>query len=120
MNSWFRVEIRSVFDRDWPNSLRRTCFFAVGFLPMPSGTREALYFLSCPISLCIVLHGILVIMPMHWQAEAFSIQLDVDFYTVSQKKQRHQTLGHNFTNNYLIFRIFSPTDSVVNLQQIPV
>ena len=39
------------------------------------------------------------------------------FYTVSQKKTRHQTLGHNFTNYYRIFKIFSLADSVVNLQQ---
>ena len=38
-------------------------------------------------------------------------------YTVSQKKTRHQTLGHNFTNYYPIFKIFSLADSVVNLQQ---
>jgi len=37
-------------------------------------------------------------------------------YTVSQKT-RHQTLGHNFTNYYPIFKIFSLIDSVVNLQQ---
>ena len=37
-------------------------------------------------------------------------------YTVSQKKQ--DTLGHNFTNYYPIFKIFSLADSVVNLQQI--
>jgi len=37
-------------------------------------------------------------------------------YTVSQKT-RHQTLGHNFTNYYPIFKIFSLADSVVNLQQ---
>ena len=36
------------------------------------------------------------------------------------KKTRHQTLGHNFTNYYPIFKIFSLTDSVVNLQQIHV
>ena len=41
------------------------------------------------------------------------------YYTVSQKT-RHQTLGHNFTNNYPIFKIFSLADSVVNLQQIHV
>ena len=40
-------------------------------------------------------------------------------YTVSQKT-RHQTLGHNFTNYYPIFKIFSLADSAVNLQQIPV
>jgi len=34
------------------------------------------------------------------------------------KKTRHQTLGHNFTNHYPIFKIFSLADSVVNLQQI--
>ena len=39
-------------------------------------------------------------------------------YTVSQKKTRHQTLGHNFTNYYPIFKIFSLADSAVNLQQI--
>jgi len=33
------------------------------------------------------------------------------------KKTRHQTLGHNFTNYYPIFKIFSLPDSVVNLQQ---
>ena len=33
------------------------------------------------------------------------------------KKTRHQTLGHNFTNYYPIFKIFSLADSVVNLQQ---
>jgi len=38
-------------------------------------------------------------------------------YTVSQKKTRHQTLSHDFTNYYPIFKIFSPADSVVNLQQ---
>ena len=37
-------------------------------------------------------------------------------YTVSQKS-RHQTLGHNFTNYYPIFKIFSLAHSVVNLQQ---
>ena len=34
------------------------------------------------------------------------------------KKTRYQTLGHNFTNYYPIFKIFSPPDSAVNLQQI--
>jgi len=33
------------------------------------------------------------------------------------KKTRHQTLGHNFTNYYPIFKILSLADSVVNLQQ---
>ena len=33
------------------------------------------------------------------------------------KKTRHQTLGHNVTNYYPIFKIFSLADSVVNLQQ---
>jgi len=33
------------------------------------------------------------------------------------KKTRHKTLGHNFTNYYPIFKIFSLADSVVNLQQ---
>jgi len=37
-----------------------------------------------------------------------------------ESKKRHQTLGHNFTNYYPIFKIFSLSDSVVNLQQIPV
>ena len=37
-------------------------------------------------------------------------------YTVSQKT-RHQTLSHNFTNYYPIFKFFSLKDSVVNLQQ---
>ena len=37
-----------------------------------------------------------------------------------KKKTRHQTLGHNFTNYYPIFKIFSLADSVVNLQQIHV
>ena len=36
-------------------------------------------------------------------------------YTVSQKKTRHQTLGHNFTNYYPIFKFFSLANSVVNL-----
>ena len=36
------------------------------------------------------------------------------------KKTRHQTLGHNFTNYYPIFKNFSLADSVVNLQQIHV
>jgi len=34
------------------------------------------------------------------------------------KKTRHQTLGHNFTNYYPIFKIFSLADSAVNVQQI--
>jgi len=34
-----------------------------------------------------------------------------------KKKTRHQTLSHNFTNYYPIFKIFSLKDSVVNLQQ---
>jgi len=34
------------------------------------------------------------------------------------KKTRHQTRGHNFTNYYPIFKIFSLADSAVNLQQI--
>jgi len=34
------------------------------------------------------------------------------------KKTRHQAIGHNFTNYYPIFKIFSLADSVVNLQQI--
>jgi len=42
-----------------------------------------------------------------------------DKYTMRQKKRR-QTLGHNFINKYPIFKIFSPADSVVNLQQIHV
>jgi len=37
-------------------------------------------------------------------------------YTPWVKKTRHQTLGHNFTNYYPIFKIFSLADSVVNLQ----
>jgi len=41
-------------------------------------------------------------------------------YTVSQKKTRHQTLGHNSTNYYAIFKNFSLDDSAVNLQQIHV
>ena len=36
------------------------------------------------------------------------------------KKTRHQTLGHNFTNYYPIFKISSLADSAVNLQQIRV
>ena len=36
------------------------------------------------------------------------------------KKTRHQTLGYNFTNYYPIFKIFSLSNSVVNLQQIHV
>jgi len=36
------------------------------------------------------------------------------------KKTRHQTLGHNFSNYYPIFKIFSLSDSAVNLQQIRV
>ena len=36
------------------------------------------------------------------------------------KKTRHQTLGHNFTNYYPIFKIFSLAYSAVNLQQIHV
>jgi len=35
------------------------------------------------------------------------------------KKTRHQTLSHNFTNYYPIFKFFSLKDSVVNLQQTP-
>jgi len=37
------------------------------------------------------------------------------FYTVSQKT-RHPTLGHNFTNYYPTFKIYSLADSAVNLQ----
>ena len=44
-------------------------------------------------------------------------QDDITTYTVSQKKTRHQTLSHNFTNYYPIFKIFSVSDSAVNLQQ---
>jgi len=33
------------------------------------------------------------------------------------KKTRHQTLGHNFTNYYQIFKNFSLADSAVNLQK---
>ena len=40
--------------------------------------------------------------------------------TLWVKKTRHQTLGHNFTNYYPIFKIFSLADSVVHLQQIHV
>jgi len=36
--------------------------------------------------------------------------------TPSVKKTRRQTLGHNFTNYYPIFKFFSLADSVVNLQ----
>ena len=36
------------------------------------------------------------------------------------KKTRHQTLGHNFTKYYPIFKIFSLANSAVNLQQIRV
>jgi len=36
------------------------------------------------------------------------------------KKTRHQSLCHNFTNYYPIFKFFSLADSVVNLQQIHV
>jgi len=41
-------------------------------------------------------------------------------YTVSRKKTRHQTLGHNFSKYYPIFKFFSLADSAVNLQQIHV
>jgi len=34
------------------------------------------------------------------------------------KKTRHQTLSHNFTNYYPIFKKFSLKNSVVNLQQV--
>jgi len=34
-----------------------------------------------------------------------------------ESKNKHQTLGHNFTNYYPIFKIFSLAVSVVNLQQ---
>jgi len=37
-------------------------------------------------------------------------------YTVSQKT-RHQTLAHDFTKYQPIFKPFSLSDSVVNLQQ---
>jgi len=40
--------------------------------------------------------------------------------TRESKKTRHQTLGHNLTNYYPIFKIFLLVDSVVNLQQIHV
>jgi len=43
--------------------------------------------------------------------------LYIYMYTVSQKKTKHPTLGHNFTNYYPIFKIISLADSVVNLQQ---
>ena len=46
--------------------------------------------------------------------------IDLSMNTVSQKKTGHQTLGHNFTNYYPIFKIFSLANSVVNLQQIHV
>ena len=36
-----------------------------------------------------------------------------------KKKTRHQTLSHNFTNYYPIFKNFSLKGSVVNLQQTP-
>ena len=48
-----------------------------------------------------------------------SLPLQFDIYTVSQKT-RHQTLGHNFTNYYPIFKKFSLMDAVVNFQQIRV
>ena len=38
------------------------------------------------------------------------------YYTVSQKT-RHQTLAHNFTKYQPILKLFSLTDSVINLQQ---
>jgi len=37
-----------------------------------------------------------------------------------KKTTRHQTLGHNSTNYYPIFKNFSLADSAVNLQQIHV
>jgi len=39
---------------------------------------------------------------------------------LESKKTRHQTLGHNFTKYYPIFKISSLADSVGNLQQIRV
>ena len=36
------------------------------------------------------------------------------------KNTRHQTLGHNLTNYYPIFKFFLLVDSIVNLQQIHV
>jgi len=41
-------------------------------------------------------------------------------YTPWVKKTRHQTLGHNFSKYYPIFKMFSLADSAVNLQQIRV
>ena len=35
------------------------------------------------------------------------------------KKTRHQTLAHNFTKYWPIFKILSPLDSVGNLQESP-
>jgi len=49
-------------------------------------------------------------------AFAAACPLPCALYIVSQKT-RHQTLSHNFTNYYPIFKFFSPADSVVNLQQ---
>ena len=57
---------------------------------------------------------------MHSGRQTKPLILFNEFYTVSQKKTRHQTLGHNFTNYYPISKIFSLANSAVNLQQIHV
>ena len=51
--------------------------------------------------------------------QMMNIKADFHFYNVSQKT-RHQTLSHNFTNYYPIFKIFSLVYSVVNWQQTDV
>ena len=52
--------------------------------------------------------------PAH--SHSYVMVLTTDLHRES-KKTRHQTLGHNFTNYYPIFKIFSVDDSAVNLQQ---
>ena len=48
-------------------------------------------------------------------ARTYYMYIMFDTYTVSQKKTRHQTLAHNFTKYWPIFKILSLLDLVENL-----
>ena len=72
-------------------------------------------------SIIIIINVWLVVFHRHSSAAlrfrlSYTCRLPLYLHRES-KKTRHQTLSHNFSNYYPIFKIFSLADSVVNLQQ---
>jgi len=72
-----------------------------------------MFFLGCLVS--VEIYG-----EWHSEKRALGETSMQECHIHCESKKRHETLGHNFTNYYPIFKILSLADSVVNLQQIHV